>query len=251
MDTLPLYFSEHIIKHFEIDAAGHFSITALANHIQENAAEHAQRLNVGYTQMTATNHAWMLARVRFKIYNTPKLGQKIETETWVKDYDRMFSYRDFHFKHNGEIFGIANTAWFVVNIENKRIVPPEKFAKDAYKFKNRCIILDSIPKLKGVEGQAEHVFMHQVKYSSIDLNHHVNNVAYLQWYLDFLPDSLALNPVDEMIINYLHEIKLNDKINIYYNVQRKKEGIHVTCEMVNAATDQTSCRIEAMHKELA
>lgn len=249
MDSLPLYFNEHIIKHFEVDAAGRFSITALATHLQESAAEHASRLNVGYKHMTATNHAWMLARVRLKIFSAPQLGQKIETETWVKDHDRMFSYRDFHFKHNGNVFGVANSAWLVVNLDDKRIVPAEEFVKNAYKFRTRCLINDPIPKLRGVEGKAEHVILHQVKYSSIDLNHHVNNVAYLQWYFDYLPHDLALVPIDEIVINFLHEVKLNDKVNIYYNIQENSDVTFVTCEMVNAATDQPSCRIEALHKK--
>ena len=249
MDVLPLYFSEHIIKHYEIDASGRFSMAALANHVQENAAEHARRLKVGYRDMLKSNHAWMLARARFRFYSSPKLGSHIEAETWVKDTDRMFSYRDFHFKVNEEIFAVVNTAWIVANLETKKIVPVEKFVKYAYRLNDRCLINDPIPKLKGVEGKAEHVFMHEVKFSSIDLNHHVNNVSYLQWYLDYLPNGLALNPVSNMVVNYLHEVRLSYKVNIYYNIQEKDEGTLVNCEMVNAVTDQVACRIEALHKK--
>lgn len=191
----------------------------------------------------------MLARARFRFYSSPKLGSHIEAETWVKDTDRMFSYRDFHFKVNEEIFAVVNTAWIVANLETKKIVPVEKFVKYAYRLNDRCLINDPIPKLKGVEGKAEHVFMHEVKFSSIDLNHHVNNVSYLQWYLDYLPNGLALNPVSNMVVNYLHEVRLSYKVNIYYNIQEKDEGTFVNCEMVNAATDQVACRIEALHKK--
>ncbi|MDA3866522.1 MAG: thioesterase [Salinivirgaceae bacterium] len=251
MDVLPLYFNEHIVKHYEIDAAGRFSLAALANHVQEDAAEHSRRLNVGYKHMNATNHAWMLSRARFKLISTPQLGSKIETETWVKDYDRMFSYRDFHFKYKDNVFAVANTAWLIINLETKKIVPAAEFVQKVYKLKDRCLLNDPIPKLRGVEGNAEHVFMNEVHFSSIDLNQHVNNVAYLQWYLDYLPKSLALTPIESISVNYLHELKLNEKVNIYYNIRQNNDQNLVTCEMVNAASDQASCRIEATHKKQA
>lgn len=249
MTVLPLYFNEHIIKHYEIDASGRFSLAGLANHVQENAAEHARRLKVGYKHLKANNHAWMLARVRFSYFTSPPLGAHIESETWVKDYNKLFSYRDFHFKVDDEIFAVANTAWLVVDLNNKQIVPVEQYVKNAFKLKDRCVVCDPLSKLKGVEGNAEHVFMHKVKFSSIDLNHHANNVSYLHWYLDYLPEEIALNPLKTIEVNYLHETKLNDKINIYYDIQNKENQIYVNCEMVNAATDQPACRLMAWHKK--
>lgn len=249
MNVLPLYFNEHTIKHYEIDASGRFSLAGLANHVQENAAEHARRLKVGYKDLQQNNHAWMLSRARFSYFSSPPLGAKIESETWVKDYDRLFSYRDFHFKVDDEIFAVVNTAWIVADFNNKQIVPVEQYVKKAFKLKDRCKICDPLPKLKGVEGNAKDVFLHEVKFSSIDLNHHVNNVSYLHWYLDYLPEKNALKPVKKLEINYLHEIKLKDKVNIYYDIQHKNDEIFVNCEMVNAATDQPACRIEAWHKK--
>ena len=249
MDVLPLYFNEHIVKHFEIDASGRFSLAALANLVQEDAAEHARRLKVGYRDLLKNNLAWMMARARFRFLGSPELGKNIETETWVKDHDRMFSYRDFHFKFNEEVFAVVNTAWLIANIETKKMISPEEYIKYSFKLKNRCLVNDEIPKLKGVEGQAEHVFMHKVKFSNIDLNHHVNNVSYLQWYLDYIPNDVALYPLNELVVNYLHEVRLNDKVNIYYDIKPGDNLIHVTCEMVNAATDQPACRIEAIHQK--
>ncbi len=249
MDVLPLYFSEHVIKHYEIDAAGRFSLAALANHVQENAAEHARRLKVGFKDLQVNNHAWMLSRIRFTYLSSPRLGDHFETETWVKDYDRLFSYRDFHFKRNDEIFAVANSAWVIADPVNRKIVPVEQYVNKAYKLKDRCAVNEPLPKLKGVEGKAEHVFIHQVHFSSIDLNHHANNISYLQWYLDYLPDNLALVPVANITVNYLHEVKLDDKISIYYDIRKDGDAFHINCEMVNGATEQVACRLQAVHKK--
>lgn len=71
----------------------------------------------------------------------------------------------------------------------------------------------------------------------------------MQWYFGCLPHDLGLMATNEVVVSYLHEVKLNDKVNVYYNPQQKDKDVFVTCEMVNAATDQLSCRIETMHKK--
>ena len=249
MEVLPLYFKKHTIKLYELDATGKLSATALAHHIQENAAEHARRMKIGFNELQKNNHIWLLSRLHLKIFDFPIIDSEIETETWVKDYDKLFSYRDFHFKIDEKIFAAANTAWLIVDSVKKQIVPVENYVSKSFKLTNRCILQEPIKKLKGVGELAEYVFEHKVRYSSLDINFHVNNVSYLFWYIDYLPNDIALNPITELTVNYLHELKLNQKVNIYYIIKEYDNNWEVTCEITDAASNKAACKIYTIHNK--
>lgn len=250
MDVLPLYFKKHTVKLYELDASGKLSATALAHHIQENSAEHARRMKIGFKELKDNNHVWLLSRLHLKIFNSAKIDSEIETETWVRDYDKLFSYRDFHFKKDEKIFAAANTAWLIVDSEKKQIVPVENYVSKSFKLTDRCILQEPIEKLKGVEESAEYVFEHQVRYSSIDINFHVNNVSYLYWYIDYLPNDIALFPITEITVNYLNELKLNQKVNIYYIIKENDNSWNVTCEITDAASNKAACKINTIHNKI-
>ena len=77
----------------------------------------------------------------------------------------------------------------------------------------------------------EKVLEHTVAYSDIDTNAHANNAMYMQWAMDAVDYALASStPVKEFTINFNHETKAGDKVEIFRTVVGQENGTHVFIE---------------------
>ena len=80
----------------------------------------------------------------------------------------------------------------------------------------------------------------KVHYRDIDINRHVNNVKYLKWLIDAFPsETLTEKPISELEINFLHELKLNEQIQIF---QELDDDNHMSCKITSETTGKENCR---------
>ena len=64
------------------DAEGLLGLRNIFDICMDLAAEHAAELGVGYYDMLDKRCFWVAVRTRVRIYERPKLGSHITTETW-------------------------------------------------------------------------------------------------------------------------------------------------------------------------
>jgi len=88
---------------------------------------------------------------------------------------------------------------------------------------------DKVVMPKDVE--AVHVMDHTVAYSDVDMNAHTNNAMYMQWAMDAVDyDIASTRPVREFTINFNHETKPGDKVEIYKARIEEGDGRRVFVE---------------------
>ena len=72
---------------------------------------------------------------------------------------------------------------------------------------------------------------HVVSYSDVDLLGHTNNAMYMHWAMDAVDYELAsARPVKELTINFNHETKAGENVQIYRTQVEKEDGLHVFVE---------------------
>ena len=82
---------------------------------------------------------------------------------------------------------------------------------------------------KGVE--PELVGQHAVSYSDIDTNGHTNNAMYMQWAMNAVGyETTSSKPVRTFTINFNHETKAGDTVDLYRVIQEAEDGLHVFVE---------------------
>ena len=190
---------------------------------QEIAYWAAEELGFGYTTLHVHHTAWVLSRMHVRFESSALWRNYVHLFTWHKGAGGLFYLRDFDMQgENGEHLVRATSSWVVMNEETRRLVRPEEMehllqvdgpVDDA--------IAEPAPKLqlpKGLEMEA--AGEHTVSYSDIDIVGHTNNVRYIVWAMDHIPQDEVFAPVKDVFINFNKETTLGQTIQIF----RLKDG---------------------------
>jgi acyl-ACP thioesterase len=226
------YVEKHTIPCYDTDASWRLKPTSFMNMAQEAAGRHAVYLGFGYDDLIKTNTAWILSRVHVEFVDTPKWRDEITLNTWHKGLNRLFFLRDFLITDSeGRERVKATTSWLVLNLETRRLVRDPNLMEEGTVCTENVIETpaDKVQMPKDVE--AELVRTHLVSYADIDTNGHTNNAMYMQWSMNAVGyDITSSRPVKEFTINFNHETKAGDHVEIYRAFVEKEDGLHVFVE---------------------
>ena len=74
----------------------------------------------------------------------------------------------------------------------------------------------------------EYVSNFKVRYSDIDFNKHVNNVKYVQWFMDSVPQEIREEyELKEIDILFEHECYYNDEIKCVCEIHKNEDNLLV------------------------
>src|SRR4030042_473304 len=137
-------------------------------------------------------------------------------KTGLAGMGRLFALRRFSIAGSkGDILGTAKSAWVVLDLKSRRPQMIEPI------FQHLRHLFDHLPsaeepeKLSGpVQSKMEKSYT--VRYSDIDMHHHVNNIKYIEWILDSYPFEIHRKyHIHTFEINFLAESSDGDEISIH------------------------------------
>ena len=226
------YIDKYTIPCYDTDASWRLKPTSFMNLAQEAAGRHAVYLGFGYDDLIKTNTAWILSRVHVEFVDTPKWREEITLNTWHKGLNRLFFLRDFLITDNeGRTRVKATTSWLVLNLETRRLVRDPNLMEEGTVCTENVIDTPAEKVQMPKDAKAELVRRHTVSYSDIDTNGHTNNAMYMQWSMNSVGyDITSTRAVKEFTINFNHETKAGDVVDIYRVSVEKEDGLHVFVE---------------------
>lgn len=165
---------------------------------QEVAGEHATQLGLGIAEMSERDQrTWVIVRTRMDFARIPKWRERLTFETFPQKGYKLYCPRVVMAKdEKGEIVMNAMTHWVLMDIVRKRPLPPKLIEpmfnlQDESKFHNpdigKIMKYDDVEKIEIFE---ERTFC--PNYFDIDINNHVNNVVYINWLCEALPDEIPI-----------------------------------------------------------
>ncbi len=228
---------DYSISFYEVDTKNEAFLPVLWSFMQETAWHHADHLRLGYSDLAEHQYFWVLSRLSIEMKEYPRWGDRIRVKTWLTGVGRLFALRHFSIADSmAEIIGTAKSAWLVLDLKNRK---PQRIAP----------VFKHIQHLLGDHSVAEepekipapvHPGMEKsytVRYSDIDMHHHVNNIKYIEWILDSFPFEMnQTHQIHTFEINFLGESTHGDEIAIYtetlketppaflHNMVRKNDG---------------------------
>lgn len=226
------YTEKHIIPCYDTDASWRLKPTSFMNLAQEAAGRHAVYLGFGYDDLIRNNTAWILSRVHVEFVDAPKWREEVTLNTWHKGLNRLFYLRDFLVTDNeGKARVKATTSWLVLNLETRRLVRDPMLMEEGTVCKDNVIEIPADKVQMPKDAVPELVRSHAVSYSDIDTNGHTNNAMYMQWAMNSVDyETASSKPVKEFTINFNHETKAGDVVDIYRASVEKEDGLHVYVE---------------------
>ena len=226
------FTEKHTVPCYDTDASWRLKPTSFMNMAQEAAGRHAVHLGFGYDDLIKTNTAWILSRVHVEFVDTPKWREEITLNTWHKGLNRLFFLRDFLITDNeGRERVKATTSWLVLNLETRRLVRDPNLMEDGTVCSENVIETPADKVQMPKDAEAELVRTHLVSYSDIDTNGHTNNAMYMQWSMNAVGYEITSSrPVKEFTINFNHETKAGDHVEIYRAFVEDENGLHAFVE---------------------
>ena len=217
---------------FSTDASWRLKPAAFMDLAQEAAGLHAVYLGFGYDELIKKQTAWILARVNVKFIDTPLWREDMTLTTWHKGFNRLFFLRDFIMTDKeGRPRVKATTSWLVLDLQSRSMVRDPQLLEDGTICHENAIEAQADRVRMPRDVEAEAVFEHVVGYSDVDMLGHANNAMYMQWAMDAVEYDLASSrPVKELTINFNHETKAGDIVELYRASLEDEKGLHVYVE---------------------
>ena len=204
--------------------------------ILENAfAKHSNSLKVGLEDIIKMGYTIVLLSWKLEINNRPKYKDKLKVNTWVKETSKMYFYRDFEIIINDDVAVKATSKWMLLDIKTFKPVMNLELIKKQNPIDKDVFETRDIKRLKELDNYSKKL-KYYIRKSDIDLNNHVHNLNYIDMALEVIDDKYYTN----IEIEYLKEIKYNDKISIMSEKINDKYYIKI----YNETNNVTSALIE-------
>lgn len=212
---------EYTLSATDIDCHGRFRLSALLNHMQNMATQHATILGFDRDYMMGEHNLfWMLVRSQLSLKRDIRFEETVTMHTWPRPITKgPIVFRDFDLFVSGEHVGEATMSWVLVDITSRNIIKPSTLARLQKTPEVQTPKTTAPGKVKLPE-EMKTVFHRPVFYSDTDINGHMNNVRYV----DIACDALAFEQrgeqyVSELLINYQKECFPGDQLEILTHAQ--------------------------------
>ncbi|KAK9159969.1 hypothetical protein Syun_006310 [Stephania yunnanensis] len=200
-------------------------------HCQEVACNHAQ--SVGFstdgfattTTMRKMHLIWVTNRMHIEVYKYPAWGDVVEIETWCQAEGRIGTRRDWIIKDvaSGYVIGRATSKWVMMNQDTRRLQKVSDEVKEEYLvFCPRTPRLafpeednSSLKKISKLEDPAQYSKLGLVpRRADLDMNQHVNNVTYIGWVLESIPQEIIdSHELEKITLDYRRECQHDDIVD--------------------------------------
>lgn len=188
--------------------------------LQDAATEHAKILGLGWDEMDANGMLWVLSKVKI-VYDTPVCrGLKSFTlYTWPLQPHRVFAERCFTAVDGEKQLFSATSMWTIISRDSRKILPAETM-NDYYRGEYSAAHSDVAADFLRVRMDDTFEFCYEktIRRSDLDINAHANNTNYIDYALDVLSPQ---EKISELEIVYHKELKLNDRVEIFYKRESK------------------------------
>lgn len=229
---------EHVfnIDYSDIGENHFLSNTGFLKFLQEAASMHSNSLNFGIEDLARFDLGWVIMNWKLKVLKRPKYEEKILIKTWLRKIDKLFFYRDFEvYNEDKEKIAVATSKWIWFNIKEKTVSIINDEVIKQYKPINEEAIPNFVFSRMRTGNNFENKFNYRIQRRDIDTNHHVNNLNYLDFAYETLPEDVYTRvEFNEVEIMYKNEIKINEDIEcLYYKINEYEYIVTINSNSTN------------------
>jgi medium-chain acyl-[acyl-carrier-protein] hydrolase len=216
------YSNIKTIESTEVDFNKNYRAYSLMCATQEIANDHACSLQFGYKDLIQFDCVWVLSRMKVIFISHPKWEQKVKLSTWHKGINGIFSLRDFDIRsiEDNSPMVLSTSSWLILNVKNRKMQRVDHILGESALSSASINNAIAQPCQKLISPQnSTYIRSKEVFYSDVDFNLHTNNAKYVEWALDCIDTDMLLNKeIEEYQINFNHESKLHDIIDLFLSL---------------------------------
>jgi len=231
------YFDKEFdLRYFEMDKSGEASPTTILTLLEETAADHCYSIGHSLYDLLEQNVGWVLLSGFLKMERYPKYKEKITIRTWISSYSAIRGFREnIIYDEDHNIIGRGKGLWVFYDIKKRRPTKIWNEFKEKWPAYNEQSVTQDITKKIEAIDSAEITKEFKVNLYDTDTNKHVNNIRYLQWLMESLPENIIddyyLYAVDGRFITEAHygdtiisSTKRGDEDNSFIHTIKTKDN---------------------------
>ncbi len=207
------YKTTYRMRTNDFDCYDKLTPTSILDSFQDIAGTHAELIGMGFSDMVKKGYYWVVVREKITIFKSPKPGESVVVSTWPEPKGRLEFVRNYKMEdENGNIIAIGSSVWVLISTTTRRLSRAEEinYVGEFVQDKN----YDKLNKLPKYE-ELEKNYIHQVGYTDLDHNKHMNNSKYV----DVMMNSCQFNSnvvIKELQIDFINEARYLDNLNFKY-----------------------------------
>lgn len=194
-----------------------------------------QTEEIGALSVRELGLSWVIIQYDFDIHRMPKTTETIRVRTYAREYNRIFTYREFEvYDENDNLIVYVMTVFALIDTNRKLSKISPKIVEGYGSTENRRIKRMPKPEVPKNLEKAEHRRI-QVGYFDIDTNFHANNAMYFIWTLEALGDDFLSThePVHGNIV-FEKEVHIGEAVDSYSELATNDEGQLISRHQIQA-----------------
>ena len=241
---MAIYEYKTTLQFADINENNELTQKGLLRILGEAASIHSECVGYGPNTMSQTHLSWMVLNWKLQIFKTPSWNSEILVKTWPRTFNKIFSCRDFKvYDKNNNLVAIATSKWVLINTEKHTICRIAPEMADAYGIVDKSVFNTEINDKENEPEDSTYVYDYTTRRRDIDTNHHVNNLYYLDFAFDSLPEDIWNDTFQNVEIIYKKQIKLNDTIKCFYKYDEELKTHIVTIKSEDLQTIHSIIKI--------
>lgn len=227
----------------DVDFTLRASASSIISYMLNVAGIDADNKGFGVAALQDNKHTWVLSRLGIEIMRQPEQYSDIVVDTWVNEFNRLSSTRNFRLRSGDELLAAGVSQWCMLNMESRQVVDMS-LLKDRYE---KAMVDTPSPiaapaRLRPAEYAASSE--RPVVYSDIDFNRHVNTLRYV----DMIFDAISLEAIEHnqgmrIDFNFIAEALYGEVLRVAHS----EEG-NVWQFEISSNSGKTLCRARVEFK---
>ena len=205
---------KNMVQPKSVDCTRRASVAAMIGYMLDVAGEDADRKGFGISALDSASNTWVLSRLAVDITTQPKQYEDIAIDTWVNEFNRLSSTRNFRIHRSEECIAKGVSQWCMLNMETRQVVDMS-LLKETYM---QAMVDEPSPisapaRLRPIA--PANSATRPVVYSDIDFNRHMNTMRYIDFIFDNMPlDLIEQNNGLRIDINFIAEALYGETLTI-------------------------------------
>lgn len=184
------------------DNTSRLSLTSMFTLFMDIATDHANELNLSSDDL-GEDKFWIAVRTKVKIYDRPKLSQKVTLATWPQEPVRVRANRHYTIGYDESVMISAKSEWTVVDMSTSKLQRLNDIYPQDFEFYGELAIEEPFARMSGGFEDAKEIAQYTINSTDIDLVQHMNNAAYIRALMSvFSCKELEDSPIKEIEIVY-------------------------------------------------